>query len=324
MIMNDTDTNANAIDIDGLEHRFGGHRALAGVTFSVPSGSIHGFVGPNGAGKTTCLKIVGTLIKPQKGKVLIFGEDVRRRVVSIRKKIGYMPDHFAMYRQMKVVEYLDFFAAAYGQPTATRATTVRDVLELTDMHHRRDDLIRGLSRGMQQRVSLARVLVHDPRILLLDEPASGLDPRARIELMDILRELSAMGETVFISSHILSELSTLCDSVTIIDRGKIKYSGQMDALLTQTQAGNTEYTVQLVSALPQLVDQLREVPGVLNAHFDTEDKRTLNVSMDPASIPTRDLLRCLIEAGADVVEFKRNRRHLDEAFLDLTDPGVRT
>src|SRR5690606_24211214 len=174
---------------------------------------------------------------------------------------GYMPDHFSMYRQMTVFEYLDFFAAAYGSPLAERNRIVSNLLSLTDMEGRKNDLIQGLSRGMQQRVGLARVLVNDPDLLLLDEPASGLDPRARIELMDILRELRRMGKTIFISSHILSELAELCDSVTIIDRGRIKYSGAMNDLLTHGDA-NPVYRLSLdeQADMPEVAPLLLGLP----------------------------------------------------------------
>jgi ABC-2 type transport system ATP-binding protein len=224
---------AAVLTVENLFHRFKNHEALKGMNFSVGKQSIHGFVGPNGAGKTTTLKLIATLLKPQTGKVRVFGLDVDRDYKQVRRKIGFMPDHFSMYRQMTVFEYLDFFAAAYGLNQADRDGVIGDVLALTDMDGRQDDLIKGLSRGMQQRVSLARVLVHDPDLLLLDEPASGLDPRARIELMEILRELRRLGKTIFISSHILSELADLCDSVTIVDRGQVRYTGSMQGLLKQ-------------------------------------------------------------------------------------------
>jgi ABC-2 type transport system ATP-binding protein len=235
-----------------------------------------------------------------------------------------MPDHFAMYKQMTVFEYLDFFAAAYGQSVQQRNTTVDDVLQLTDMSERADSLIKGLSRGMQQRVSLARVLVHDPKLLLLDEPASGLDPRARIELMEILRELASMGKTIFISSHILSELATLCDSVTIIDRGKIKYSGDMEQLLTQTEGDHAEFVIQTSTAVPDLAGAIGRVPGVSKVVVEEGDERELTIVFDPHQVTTGKVLEAAIHHGADVVMFQRNRRHLDEAFMDLTEPGVRS
>ncbi|MBV9127243.1 MAG: ABC transporter ATP-binding protein, partial [Verrucomicrobia bacterium] len=223
-----------AVQIDNLWHIYARHQAVQGISFTVGRGSIHGFVGPNGAGKTTTLKILATLVPPQRGLVRIFGHDIARDYKTVRRLLGFMPDHFSMYRQMTVFEYLDFFAAAYGLHSAARDKTIADVLALTDMAGRRDDLIKGLSRGMQQRVSLARVLVHDPALLLLDEPASGLDPRARIELMEILRELRRLGKTIFISSHILSELATLCDHVTILDQGQVRYSGSMRDLASSS------------------------------------------------------------------------------------------
>jgi ABC-2 type transport system ATP-binding protein len=246
---------------------------------------------------------------------------VKRHVKAVRRRIGFMPDHFAMYRQMKVFEYLDFFAAAYGQPIGQRNKTIADVLELTDMKGRQHDLIKGLSRGMQQRVSLARVLVHDPDLLLLDEPASGLDPRARIELMEILRELARMGKTVFISSHILSELATLCDSVTIIDRGKIKYTGSMAQLLTR-QGGTDDYVLTVAEPCPGLLEKLAALPGV-HATADAEDPLSCEVQLG-GQTDTSTVLRAVLDAGGKVTGFTRARRHLDEAFMDLTEPGVRS
>ncbi|MFK7821594.1 MAG: ABC transporter ATP-binding protein, partial [Planctomycetaceae bacterium] len=189
-----------AIEVQDLSHTFKQHRALESMSFQVEKGSLHGFVGPNGAGKTTTLKLICTLLKPQSGLVRVFGHSIRTDVKEIRRRIGFMPDHFSMYRQMTVFEYLDFFGAAYGLSLKDRDQVITDVLSLTDMDGRREDLVSSLSRGMQQRVSLARVLVNDPDLLLLDEPASGLDPRARIELMEILQELRKLGKTIFISS----------------------------------------------------------------------------------------------------------------------------
>lgn len=309
------------IDLQNVMHLFQQHRALDGVSFQVAPGSLHGFVGPNGAGKTTTLKLVCTLLRPQSGQIKVFGLDVRGDVKAIRRRIGYMPDHFSMYRQMTVFEYLDFFAAAYGYPLAERNRIVGDLLALTDMDGRKNDLIQGLSRGMQQRVSLARVLVNDPDLLLLDEPASGLDPRARIELMDILRELRRMGKTIFISSHILSELSDLCDSVTVIDRGKTKYSGSMEALLDQ-ETEQPVFRLRLACSPEEQRAALLEVHGVLSIDA-IEGRSDVRVRLNPLHIDGTGLLRAVLDRGFTIISFSREQRQLNEAFMDLTERGVR-
>ena len=316
------ETSDTALDIQNLRHAFKNHKALDDVSFSVPRQSIHGFVGPNGAGKTTSLKIIATLLRPQTGSVRVFDLDVAKQTRQVRSRIGFMPDHFSMYRQMTVFEYLDFFAAAYGQGLRQRNTTIHDVLELTDMSGRRGDLIRGLSRGMQQRVSLARVLVHDPDLLLFDEPASGLDPRARIELMEILRALQQMGKTIFISSHILSELATLCTSVTIIDRGQIKFTGSMDRLLAHEHSGPT-YDLVLAERVEGFDTAMRKIDGVSGVQVSETDPRYV-ISIDPDVIGTGDLLRAALDLGAQVIRFNTAQKHLNDAFMALTDPGVRS
>lgn len=319
--MNESSQNQPVINIENVSHSFKGHRALQGVSFQVQQKSLHGFVGPNGAGKTTSLKIICTLLRPQVGKVEVFGKDVRHAVKDIRRRIGFMPDHFSTYRQMTVFEYLDFFGAAYGLGVAQRDQVINDVLTLTDMDGRKDSLISGLSRGMQQRVSLARVLVNDPDLLLLDEPASGLDPRARIELMEILQELKRMGKTIFISSHILSELAELCDSVTIIDRGLVKYSGSMDGLLTHEQE-HAVYKVTLESPIEGLWESLASEAGVIKVE-QMEKERDFRVAFDAAVISTSDLLSKIIELRGSIESFQKDKKHLNQAFLDLTEQGVR-
>lgn len=312
-----------AISVTNLSHAFKSHQALSQVTFCVMPQTLHGFVGPNGAGKTTTLKAICTLLKPNWGDVQVFGQSVKSDAISVRRRIGFMPDHFSMYRQMTVFEYLDFFAAAYGLPTHQRDTVIHDVLTLTDMDGRRNDLISGLSRGMQQRVSLARVLVHDPDLLLLDEPASGLDPRARIELMEILRELRRMGKTVFISSHILSELAELCDSVTIIDRGQIKFSGPMDVLLENPDE-QPMYNLRLASPSETAMEKIRLLPGVASvAEPEFPTGRDFNIQLVPPT-SANDFLRDLLTLDLPIVGFSQQRRHLNQAFMDLTTRGVRT
>jgi ABC-2 type transport system ATP-binding protein len=315
-----SDSNQPIIEIRDLTHAYKRQLALQGVSFSVGPGSIHGFVGPNGAGKTTTLKILATLLKPQRGTVRVFGLDIVADYKKVRRKIGFMPDHFSLYRQMTVQEYLDFFAAAYGMDVAERNRVVGDVLDLTDMAGRRSDLIKGLSRGMQQRVSLSRVLVHDPTLLLLDEPASGLDPRARIELMEIIQELRRMGKTIFISSHILSELALLCDSVTILDRGTVRYSGSM-AGLSQSNGETVDYLLSLVEDHPDTENVLRKINGVV-AVTKAGKAPQYRVSFQRKQTDPNTLLRATLESGAQILGFQEIVRQLNQAFMDLTEPGV--
>ena len=312
-----------AISVSELTHAFKGHQALNQVSFAVMPQTLHGFVGPNGAGKTTTLKVICTLLKPNWGEVQVFGHSVRSEATAVRQRIGFMPDHFSMYRQMTVFEYLDFFAAAYGLNPAQRDQVINDVLTLTDMDGRRDDLISGLSRGMQQRVSLARVLVHDPDLLLLDEPASGLDPRARIELMGILRELRRMGKTVFISSHILTELAELCDSVTIIDRGHVRFSGPMDALLDSSDNAS-RFSVRLSQPPENAVELLQKIDGIVSAQIpEYGSTGEFTLDLDPAT-DSNIVLSSIIGLGIPIISFRQQRRQLNQAFMDLTTRGVPT
>lgn len=316
-----SESDKPAVVLRGVQHSFRKFKALVDINFDVPSQSLHGFVGPNGAGKTTVLKLICTLLKPQTGKVEVFGRDVAIDYLAVRRRLGFMPDHFSMYRQMTVYEYLDFFAAAYGLPVETRTKVLDDVLELTDMSGKRTDLINGLSRGMQQRVGLARVLVNDPDILLLDEPASGLDPRARIELMDVLRALRSMGKTIIISSHILSELAELCDSVTVIDRGTIRYCGTMQGLLDH-RADYPTYRLTPSEPLNGLREKLGETTGIISIE-EVEGSHDVRVAFDPEQIDSNGVLRAVMDAGITVTGFSRAQRHLNQAFMDLTEKGVR-
>jgi len=309
-----------AISVNGIQHRYKDHHALKGISFEVKASALHGFVGPNGAGKTTALKLICTLLKPQKGEVRVFGHDVARDTKQVRRSIGFMPDHFSMYRQMTVYEYLDFFGAAYGLSVKERNRVIKDVIELTDMGVKTTSLISGLSRGMQQRVSLARVLINDPKLLLLDEPASGLDPRARIELMDILRALQSLGKTIFISSHILSELAELCDSVTIIDRGEVKFSGAMDDLLDR---GKTEdvYVLTLDGEVESTTAAVSSLASVSAVELVAEGRTQYRVSLHPGL----ELKQLLCEVGQSDLEIRSiipERKQLNQAFMDLTTGGV--
>src|SRR6195256_6296353 len=226
-----------AVQTKGLTRMYGNIAALYGLNLTVNKGDLFGFIGSNGAGKTTTLRILATFLAPSAGTARVLGHDVVRDADAVRHVIGYMPDFFGVYKDMEVTEYLDFFGACYKIPSTQREKTVNDVLELVGLSEKKGALIGALSRGMQQRLGLARVLIHDPALLLLDEPASGLDPPARIELMAILQELQRLGKTIIISSHILSELQTLCNRVAIIEKGRLIYSGPVQGVRDQMASG---------------------------------------------------------------------------------------
>src|SRR5256884_9841272 len=216
-----------------IQHIYKSYRkvdALKGLSLQIPQGSIYGLIGPNGAGKTTLIRILAALLAPTRGEVWFDGEEVVRQPALIQRKVGYMPDFFGVYPDLTAVEYLEFYAGIHGIPRKKQASTVNDLLELVDLSSKRDANVETLSRGMKQRLCLARALVHDPEILLLDEPASGLDPRARIEMRELIRELRRMGKTILVSSHILPELEELCTWVGFIDRGRIVAAGPMGAV----------------------------------------------------------------------------------------------
>src|SRR5271154_2580308 len=228
---------AAVIKTVNLTKRYGTLVALSNLNLEINEGDCFGFIGPNGAGKTTTIKILATLLQPTWGEARVCDYVVGYQSRSIRPLIGYVPDYFGAYEDMVVQEYLEFFAAAYNINGAQRAKIVNDVLELTDLGYKRDALVDGLSRGMKQRLSIARVLVHDPKVLLLDEPAGNLDPRARIEMRELLKELRRMGKTILISSHILPELQDLCNTVGIIERGELIYSGPWTDIVKRAKTG---------------------------------------------------------------------------------------
>ncbi len=221
------------IETKDLIKRYGKFQAVNGVSLEVPAGSIYGFVGPNGAGKTTTMRMLTTLTRPTSGEARVAGHSVIQEPRAVRRAIGYMPDEFGVYDDMRVWEYLDFFAACYDIPEGNRKKLIEDLLELVDLTHRRDDMVDKLSRGMKQRLSLARTLAHDPAVLILDEPASGLDPRARVEIRELLVELARMGKTIFFSSHILADVSEICTHIGIIEGGQIVAQGSMDGMRAQ-------------------------------------------------------------------------------------------
>jgi ABC-2 type transport system ATP-binding protein len=250
------------IETKRLCKNFGDLVAVDNLDLHIDAGNIFGFIGPNGAGKTTTMRILVTLLEPTRGEAFIDGLNVAKQGKDVRRRVGYMPDFMGVYDDLKVFEYLEFFAAAFGIEYRKRESIVDGVLELTDLVSKRNAPVDSLSRGMQQRLGLARVLIHDPKVLILDEPASGLDPRARIEIRELLRELKRMGKTIMISSHILSELEEICDRIGIIERGQFVFSGSLEEIrprlgiqskMRVKVLGDEGRAVELLTALPQIL-----------------------------------------------------------------------
>jgi ABC-2 type transport system ATP-binding protein len=297
-----------------LTRTYGAMTALSALDLTVNQGDLFGFIGSNGAGKTTTLRILATFLAPTSGQAFVLGNDVVRDADAVRHVIGYMPDFFGVYKDMEVTEYLDFFGACYKIPTVQREKTVADVLELVGLSEKRGALIGALSRGMQQRLGLARVLIHDPKLLLLDEPASGLDPRARIEVMAILQELQRMGKTIIISSHILSELETLCNRVAIIERGKLIYTGPVQGVRDQMSTGLIIW-VRVSSDPVQAAEILRALPEVTSVESkDGQMKVTLIDHNTDQSV----LAEALVRGGAKLVGLREDELGLEEVFLRVT------
>src|SRR5215831_1622826 len=303
-----------AVQTVGLTRAYGAILALSGLDLTVHKGDLFGFIGSNGAGKTTTLRILSTFLAPSAGTAQIFGHDVVRDADSVRHVIGYMPDFFGVYKDMEVTEYLDFFGACYKIPTVQREKTVNDVLELVGLSEKKGALIGALSRGMQQRLGLARVLIHDPQLLLLDEPASGLDPRARIEMMAVLQELQRLGKTIIISSHILSELQTLCNRVAIIEKGKLIYSGPVQGVRDQMSQGRVVW-VRVSSDQAQAVELLKTRPEISEVStLDSEIKITLSGHDVDHSI----IAEVLVRGGAKLIELREDEIGLEEVFMRVT------
>src|ERR1051326_7665539 len=303
-----------AVQTFALTRVYGSMMALNALNLTVNRGDLFGFIGSNGAGKTTTLRILATFLDPSSGRANVMGHDVVQEAYAVRHVIGYMPDFFGVYKDMEVTEYLDFFGACYKSPTAQREKTVSDVLELVGLDEKKGALIGALSRGMQQRLGLARVLIHDPQVLLLDEPASGLDPRARIEMMAILQELQKMGKTIIISSHILSELQTLCNRVAIIEKGKLIYSGPVQAVRDQMSTGRIVW-VRVTSDQTKALEILRACPEITEAApVDGQIRITLLDHETDHSIVADSLVR----GGAKLVELREDEVGLEEVFLRVT------
>jgi len=318
------------IETINLTKRYGELVALDNLNLAIDEGSCFGFIGPNGAGKTTTIKILATLLKPSSGQAQVAGLTIGYQNRQIRPLIGYVPDFMGAYEDMVVTEYLEFFAAAYGIHGEQRRKVVGDVLELTDLNYKATAEVNSLSRGMQQRLSIARVLLHDPKVLLMDEPASGLDPRARVEIRELLKELKRMGKTILISSHILPELAELCNVVGIIEKGKLLFSGTVREALARAKVGHT-VQVGVASNLAKAAELLAKVPGVKKIATIVDDAAQHAAGNGSAAVQIlqltyedvpghshTDIPNILINAGFRITKFGEEAVNLETAFMRLT------
>ncbi|MFZ5909444.1 MAG: ATP-binding cassette domain-containing protein [Chloroflexota bacterium] len=311
------------VEIEGLSKKFGQRAAVDGVSLSIESGEIFGLVGPNGAGKTTTMRMLVTLLKPDKGEMRVGGHSVAKSPREVRRLLGFMPDTFGVYGDMTVWEYLDFFGACYKIPAPQRAALIRDLLDLVDIAHRRDDMVDTLSRGLKQRLGLARVLIHDPGVLVLDEPASGLDPRARVEIRELLLEVARLGKTILFSSHILADVAELCTRVGIMEEGKLAALGTLDQLSQQL----APHRLVRVAFLPSVDREgaqaaLSRLPGVVAVRpqdgLGGADWPSLEVEFSGDDQSLQGLLAAMLEQGLPVVRFSEETQNLEEVFLRAT------
>ncbi|MFN8454240.1 MAG: ABC transporter ATP-binding protein [Anaerolineae bacterium] len=306
------------IETHHLTKRYGRFTALNELNLSIAPGTLYGFIGPNGAGKTTTLRMLAGLLEPSSGQIRLGGQEISHDVAAARWLVGYMPDFFGVYEDMKVWEYLDFFARCYQLDSSQRRRVVNELLELVDLADRRDAWVESLSRGMRQRLCLAHALVHDPQILLLDEPASGLDPRARIEMRELLKELSGMGKTIIISSHILAELAEMCHQVGIIEHGRLLYSGPPQ------QINNSPHQRQLrlrtLTSAEAVEAAFQSYLGVTEFQFDEAGWR---VSFSGEDEALAGLLAHLIAHQIPVIHFSEESSDLEDVFLQITTGEVR-
>jgi ABC-2 type transport system ATP-binding protein len=302
------------IELKNFSKTYGDFVAVDDLSFKIEEGEIFGFIGPNGAGKSTTIRFLATLLKATAGEGVVNGHYVSRDPIGVRKSVGYMPDSFGVYDGMKVWEFLDFFAVAYQIPRTRRKGVLSDVLELLDLTHKRDDFVNGLSRGMKQRLCLAKTLVHDPPVLILDEPASGLDPRARLEVKALLKELRQMGKTILISSHILTELADCCTSIGIIERGKMLLHGTIDQVYQQIQQ-NRQIRVKFSGDPSQGVSLIRSDPNVRNVQLDT---RHWMVEIAGDDRDVERLLQQLVAAQCGLLSFAEQEPTLEDVFMMVT------
>ncbi len=317
------DTAPLIVETRDLTRAYGKTLALDHMTLTIPAGAIYGFIGPNGAGKTTTMRILTTLLLPNSGEAWVQGHSVRKEPGQVRRCVGFMPDFFGVYDNMRAWEYLDFFAAAYNLPATRRATLIDELLGLVGLSHKRNEFVMGLSRGMKQRLSLARTMAHNPPLLILDEPASGLDPRARVELRELLKELRAMGKTIMISSHILTELAEMCSHIGIIDNGRLLASGDVATILRSLRQHHVFEVRLLPDEQPRLEQHaalVRTLPGVLTVQaFDEHDGAPLlHIEFAGEGTQISELLAQMVQQGLGITRFADQVTDLEDIFLKVT------
>jgi ABC-2 type transport system ATP-binding protein len=302
------------IELIDFTKRYGDFTAVEGLNLKIEAGEMFGFIGPNCAGKSTSIRFLATLLKATSGEGIVNGYSVTKDPLSVRKSVGYMPDNFGVYDGMKVWEFLDFFAVAYQIPRSRRKQVIGDVLELLDLMHKRDDFVNGLSRGMKQRLCLAKTLVHDPPVLILDEPSSGLDPRARLEVKALLRELRRMGKTILISSHILTELADCCTSIGIIERGQLLMHGPINDVYRRIR-GNRLIEIKFVDRMEAGLSVIRSNPHTRDVQVD-DHQVTVELETDDEGVAA--LLSQLNASGARIRSFYEKEPTLEDVFMLVT------
>jgi len=302
------------LEIKGLIKQYGKFTAVDHLSLSVGKGAICGFVGPNGAGKTTTMRIMAGLLNATGGNVIIDGVDVTKSPRALREKIGYMPDFFGVYDNLKVTEYMDFYAGAYGIAYKDRGAIIDNLLEIVDLSHKKESYVDSLSRGMKQRLCLARSLVHDPELLILDEPASGLDPRARVEMKEVLKQLQEMGKTIIISSHILPELAEMCTEVCIINQGKLAAQGSVQEIM-QKLSQKRMIQLQPLGEMERMLQILREQPLIRSIDENTKD---VEFDFVGTNEQLANILKQLVLADIPLLYFKEKEGNLEEVFMQVT------
>ncbi len=313
------------IAIQHLSKQYGKVTALSDLSLEVEKGDVVGFIGPNGAGKTTTMRILTTLLRPTLGQAWVAGYSVTEQPDQVRKVVGYMPDFFGVYEDMQVWEYLDFFAACYKLPSTARDGMIDDLLTLVDLNHKRDAYVDSLSRGMKQRLCLARTLAHDPEVLILDEPASGLDPRARIEMRELLRELKRMGKTIFFSSHILSEVADVCTRIAILEAGRLVAYGDMAEMRRQLRP-NRLIHLQTLSDPADVQAYLASAEHVRDVRMEPDvdlPPGALRVEFSGGDAALSALLKALIDQGFAIISFAEEGDNLEDVFMQVTKGIVR-